>query len=329
MQICIWYKILKKPWGGSNSFLSTLSKELSTQGHTVTYKPSINDDVILVNSWSRGSGKYLNSTHVNQVKYFGKISSFNSLKLLPFSTKNNKPKIPIIHRLDGVAKLYGRNDPKADKTQFSISRIADYIIFQSDYSKKCFEDFDINPVNHDVIHNAVDGNIFYPSTKFRILPDEVRMIAISWSDNPMKGFSQLVKFAEIPNIELNFIGNWNSKINSGKVKLLGVKTSQEIAKSLRNSHVLVHLAENDPCPNVIIEGLASGIPIIYKNSGGNSELAKGFGIPISDNLLESYSQLRISYYEIRNKILDSRDKFLIENCAKKYIKTFLKAIELK
>ncbi|MCG6959531.1 glycosyltransferase [bacterium BMS3Abin03] len=297
-------------------------------GHTITQKPSHRDDLILVNSWSRGSGKYLNPDQVYKAKCQEEFSKIKSLFYITIIKKKEKLHIPIIHRLDGIAKLYGRNDPKADKTQFSISKIADFTIFQSYYSKRSFEEYKIIPVNYDVIHNAVDGNIFYPSTHLKKLPEQIKMAAISWSNNPMKGFSQLVKIAELPNIELNFIGNWNSNINSGKVNLLGVKSSKDISRSLRNSHVFVHLAENDPCPNVIIEALASGLPIIYKDSGGNAELVKGLGIAVSDNLFETINQLRHRFIELRTKIISSRAELLIDHCAKKYLKSFIKAIEL-
>jgi hypothetical protein len=41
--------------------------------------------------------------------------------------------------------------------------------------------------------------------------------------------------------------------------------------------VFVNLSENDPCPNVVTEALASGLPVLYRDSGGVRELVGDCG----------------------------------------------------
>jgi glycosyltransferase involved in cell wall biosynthesis len=329
MRICIWYKLKQSPWGGSNSFLRALSREFSNLGHYVTDSPSRSDDVVLVNSWSRGKSRYLRVYQVSNIRSHG--IPFHYGRFLPGFLKKliSSRGTPIIHRLDGVAQLYGRQDLLSDKTQFAVSKISDYSIFQSQYSEISFNRFGISPNNFVIIHNAVDSQIFHPQKRPNNIKLPLQMISVSWSPNPMKGFSWLPHFANFPNVELSFIGNWCPDVEPGNVKILGIKTTQEIAQLMRGSDVLVHMAENDPCPNVILEGLASGLPILYKHSGGNHELAGDYGIPVSEDFNKDIDEIHDRFPELRQKVLDANSTFLIEQCAINYLDIFQQAINLR
>ena len=65
------------------------------------------------------------------------------------------------------------------------------------------------------------------------------------------------------------------------VSLIGQYSQIDAPEIYRSAHILVHLKHLDPCPNVVIEGMASGLPVIYSESGGTAELVNGIaGIPI-------------------------------------------------
>ena len=46
----------------------------------------------------------------------------------------------------------------------------------------------------------------------------------------------------------------------------------------KSSDVFLHPSENDNCPNVVLEAMSSGLPIIYHNSGGTPEIASDYGV---------------------------------------------------
>jgi glycosyltransferase involved in cell wall biosynthesis len=51
---------------------------------------------------------------------------------------------------------------------------------------------------------------------------------------------------------------------------------------MRRADILLHTKYNDPCPTVVLEALASGLPVVYSASGGLPELVAadaGVGIP--------------------------------------------------
>ena len=45
----------------------------------------------------------------------------------------------------------------------------------------------------------------------------------------------------------------------------------------RRAHVLLHTKVNDPCPTVVIEAMACGVPVAYPASGGTVELVGDVG----------------------------------------------------
>jgi glycosyltransferase involved in cell wall biosynthesis len=68
---------------------------------------------------------------------------------------------------------------------------------------------------------------------------------------------------------------------SNFISLIGKYSQTEAPMIYKNANVLIHLKYLDPCPNVVIEGMASGLPVIYSDSGGTKELVKGVaGTPI-------------------------------------------------
>ena len=52
---------------------------------------------------------------------------------------------------------------------------------------------------------------------------------------------------------------------------------------MRRAHLLLHTKVQDPCPSVVIEAMACGLPVVYPASGGTLELVgeeAGIGVRI-------------------------------------------------
>jgi glycosyltransferase involved in cell wall biosynthesis len=62
---------------------------------------------------------------------------------------------------------------------------------------------------------------------------------------------------------------------------MGLLNRADLAATMRACDVFLHLAQNDPCPNVVLEALASGLPILYSDSGGTPELVGDCGLPVT------------------------------------------------
>ena len=68
----------------------------------------------------------------------------------------------------------------------------------------------------------------------------------------------------------------------GRVHALGRYSQADAPAIFRRAHVLLHTKVNDPCPSVVIEALATGVPVVYPASGGVPELVgedAGIGVP--------------------------------------------------
>ncbi len=220
--------------------------------------------------------------------YFGNKVYLNRIKLL----QKKYPKIKIIHRLDNsyqfVCKNYGY-----DKTIKEINKSADLTIHQSKFSIKLWSGklkniFNrqeiINSSNSVLINNGVDRNLFNPKGNRFNLAGKWKILHVSASSNPNKGLINVIEMAEIfkrnPAFQFYLIGDQiNDPICGSDIKYyenihyLGkIADRKKIAKYFRSSNIFFYPSINDCSPNVILEALASGLPVITVDSGGNKEL---------------------------------------------------------
>jgi glycosyltransferase involved in cell wall biosynthesis len=66
------------------------------------------------------------------------------------------------------------------------------------------------------------------------------------------------------------------------VHLVGVYDQRDWPDTLRGGHLLLHTMVNDPCPTLVLEAMAAGLPVVHPASGGTVELVgddAGVGVP--------------------------------------------------
>jgi glycosyltransferase involved in cell wall biosynthesis len=152
-----------------------------------------------------------------------------------------------------------------------------------------------------VVPNAVNTEIFHPNIDKK-LNDNKRLLLVALF-NPIKGIPYLLKAISIvkkirKDFTLDVVGDgpyrkryekYVSELGiSDKVKFHGLKTKIEVAQFMRNADIFVlpSIWENLPC--VLIEALASGLPIITTSVGGIPEIFnEDFGILIKPEDIEA------------------------------------------
>ena len=111
----------------------------------------------------------------------------------------------------------------------------------------------------------------------------VRVIATSWSDNPNKGaevIAWLDRHLDHDRYELTFVGRSDKTFEH--VRVLGPIASEPLAAELRRSDVYLAPSRNDPCSNALLEALASGLPAVFRASGGHPELVGDAGVAFDE-----------------------------------------------
>ncbi|MDT8300097.1 MAG: glycosyltransferase [Sedimentisphaerales bacterium] len=223
------------------------------------------------------------------------------------------------------------------KARFAMRR-AKMILPVSDALRKGIELYKIKN-RFQIVPNVVDTNIFHYNVQSKKDVATKKILLVSLL-SPVKGVPYLFQALLIlkkkrNDFFLNIIGDGpnrkeyeNLALTLGiddKVCFHGIKTKQEIAEFMDESHFFVLPSLSETFGVVLIEALASGLPVIATNEGGPNEIVtKDVGILVPpkdihglaeaiDNMLEhymDYSPEKISQY--------AKDKFSCEMVGKAF-----------
>lgn len=239
------------------SFLSYFRRYLDSKGvsHTPCLEPDC--DVLFVNSF--------------MVPY-----------TLVRAAKSKLPSLRVVQRVDGAARDYGRGDD-ADARQARVNLLADLTIFQSHYGRYATtRKFKVISQDGPVICNPVDTAAFRPEGERLELPGRAKVAHVTFSTNPRKGAGSLFRVAASnPDIDFVLIGRYKAGPSLPNIHYLGVLDRQMLARALRACQAFVTFSENEACPNVVLEALATGLPVLYLDSGGTREIVGDCGLPVT------------------------------------------------
>ena len=166
---------------------------------------------------------------------------------------------------------------------------ADFVIYQSAFCKLSAEKF-LGPCSapDEILLNPVDLEEFCPA-RTELPAGAIRLLAAGTQNYPERVFSTLecLKILREEGVEcsLTIAGRllWPGaeravrqeieRCGAGdSVTLLPPFTRSEAAALYQSHHVLLHPKYLDPCPTVVIESLACGVPVVGSASGGLPEL---------------------------------------------------------
>ena len=198
------------------------------------------------------------------------------------------------------------------KARFALNR-AKIVLPVSKNLESSIKSYGINN-RFEVIYNVVDIHTFYPSLKKDV--NKIKKILLVALLLPVKGIPYLLQSLarlkqQRQDFVLNIVGDGPNREEYKKltmeldlekeVKFNGLKLKSEIAEFMRNSDffILPSLWENLPC--VLIEAMASGLPIIASNVGGIPEILNkenGILVPPKDiNALTSAIDYMLDHYQ--------------------------------
>jgi glycosyltransferase involved in cell wall biosynthesis len=219
-----------------------------------------------------------------------------------------------VHRVDGTFGREGR--PHREAGMLALNRKSDITVFQSHHNRNTMLvlGYRDGPVIHNGVDleyiNAVPGN---PKNKVFTVMTACRSAA-AFKQNYL-----INTLADIPGIQVLFAGR-NFGYND-KVKFLGDLDLKNLIAMMKSCDLFFHPAVNDSCPNVVLEAMACGLPVLYSGTGGTVEIIDGFGYKMSGNLRRDIEYIRNNMFAPR-VILGWAKQYDINFIADAYIKVF-------
>jgi len=159
---------------------------------------------------------------------------------------------------------------------------------------------------YEIVYNVVDIKLFYPEVN-KTAKRKIKLLHISTLDDAHKNISGMLRVTSelskrIKDFEFWFIGDGDNTAHIEIAKSLGIyntyaffdgtKTTDEVSQIMRNSDCFILFSNYENLPCVLIEAMASGLPIVSSTVGGIAEhITNSFGILVKPRdekaLLES------------------------------------------
>ena len=291
MKVAIGSNLVEGPWGGGNSFSILLKNFLLAKNIDVVSNLDHEDiDLILL----------------TEPRRFTQISSFTHLDIKRYLT-NIKNDTIVINRINECDERKGTQG--LNKFLINSSLISDHTVFISSWLKQLFysQKFPNKPAS--VIHNGADENLF--KKKQFSNNNKIKLVTHHWGNSIYKGsktyqnLDKLLITDELKDkVEFTYIGNLPKNCvlkNSNVIKPL---FGSQLADELRKHDIYITGSINEPAGMHHIEGALSGLPILFKKSGGVTEYCKDYGLAFTEE------NLSLKILEIIRKIEKYQKKLL-------------------
>ncbi len=158
--------------------------------------------------------------------------------------------------------------------------MVDGLVFQSQWSRDANHRTGCPSLHHEAVTtNAPDPHLFFPAhEKDTVGTRRMRLMALSWSTNPLKGghvYTWLDQHLDFSRFEMTFIGKCDLKFRN--IRCIPPLASDALGEELRRHDVFVFPSQVEACSNALLEALHCGLPVIAFNATGNPEVVGSRG----------------------------------------------------
>ena len=231
----------------------------------------------------------------------------------------------IVVNQDGVAYPGWAGD-RTDELNAPLRRAlvaAEHVLYQSVFSKESADLFLGEPHGTwEILPNAVDTEHFSPADT----PPTGGPVLLLGGDQTQAYRVELAlrTLAALrsrhPEAELLVTGRLVAPVDalivelglSGCVHLLGEYAQRDAPDVFRRAHLLLHTKVKDPCPTLVVEAMACGLPVVYPASGGTVELVgdvAGLGVAHPDTWERDEPPSPEALADAVERVLAERDRF--------------------
>jgi glycosyltransferase involved in cell wall biosynthesis len=215
--------------------------------------------------------------------------------LRPLLWLARRRRAPVVLNQNGVgyAGWAGAGAEAFNRPLRRVLTAADHVLYQSEFCKRSADSFLGEPRGGwEILYNAVDVGRFVPAERppsggpvlllggdqyqayrLELALRTFALVRAAHRDARLLVTGRLVTDPEPLVRELGL---------SGSVEIAGRYAQRDAPSVFRRAHLLLHTKVMDPCPSVVIEAMASGLPVVYPRSGGVPELVgneAGIGVP--------------------------------------------------
>jgi len=181
---------------------------------------------------------------------------------------------------------------------------ADHVFYQSEFCRMAADRFlGKKRGSWEVLYNPVDTGFFTPAD-FRPPPGQSPILLCAGTHHSFYRVQVAIEALalvakELPQARLALAGRFkwhpSESVSLGEVRqcagrmgvghavdIQGPYTQEQAPAMFRQAHVLLHTKYADPCPRVVVEAMACGLPVAYSATGGVPELVgeqAGEGVP--------------------------------------------------
>lgn len=246
---------------------------------------------------------FTNALRRFNILYLGSSSLPQNPSYLIGIAKKKGAKIALNQNGVGYPAWAGDNWRRVNEPMREVLHRADYVFYQSRFCRRSADRFlGERSDRWEILYNPVDTDRFRPTS----MQPPSRPIMLLHAGSVIRRYRfevALRTVAELTSIgvdaRLFFAGRlvWNhdeagvaheveTLLNQydvrDKITVCSPYSREQAPSVFQSAHMLLHTKLNDPCPTVVLEALASGLPVVYSNSGGVPELVgeeAGIGVP--------------------------------------------------
>ena len=271
------------PWGGGNKTITNLSNKLKELGHKVIHQLTDEDiDIIYC--------------HDPRPNVYGEWYQHFLHHRVLFKSK-------IVQRVGDVGS-HGK--PDLYNLAKQTSNMSDFVVFPSEWAKEAIE---FSKENCEVIHNAPLKE-FYKHRNTNTKP-KFNIVTHHWSTNPKKGF-HFYKFLDDfvgknPEYSFTYIGRLPEGTKYNNINHIpATGNNEEIGRLLSENSIYLSASEEEAGANHVLEGLAAGLPVVYRENGGSIDnYCKNYGYKFNNfnSMIEAINHVYGNYKNYKSKVL--------------------------